>query len=107
MGAYENPAQIVDTKSGQMIGAALASVGQSIGKGIEAKSKAESKAFAQYEKVKQQNFKIDTSVDINLSKQQNAMYQNLEKEGYVSKIDNRPILSKQYLATLRKESITA
>ena len=33
-GAYENPAQIVDTKSGQMIGAALASIGQSIGKGI-------------------------------------------------------------------------
>ncbi len=32
MGAYENPAQIVDTKSGQMIGAALASVGQSIRK---------------------------------------------------------------------------
>lgn len=109
MGAYENPAQIVDTKSGQMIGAALASVGQSIGKGIEAKSNAESKAFAQYEKVKQQNFKIDTSVDINLSKQQNAMYQNLEKEGYVgveldSMKDSADAKFKQYGDALKRTS---
>ena len=109
MGAYENPAQIVDTKSGQMIGAALASVGQSIGKGIEAKSKAESKAFAQYEKVKQQNFKIDTSVDINLSKQQNAMYQNLEKEGYVgveldTMKDSADAKFKQYGDALKRTS---
>lgn len=109
MGAYENPAQIVDTKSGQMIGAALASVGQSIGKGIEAKSKAESKAFAQYEKVKQQNFKIDTSVDINLSKQQSAMYQNLEKEGYVgveldSMKDSADAKFKQYGDALKRTS---
>ena len=108
-GAYENPAQIVDTKSGQMIGAALASVGQSIGKGIEAKSKAESKAFAQYEKVKQQNFKIDTSVDINLSKQQNAMYQNLEKEGYVgveldTMKDSADAKFKQYGDALKRTS---
>ena len=108
-GAYENPAQIVDTKSGQMIGAALASIGQSIGKGIEAKSKAESKAFAQYEKVKQQNFKIDTSIDINLSKQQNAMYQNLEKEGYVgveldTMKDSADAKFKQYGDALKRTS---
>ena len=34
MGAYDNPAQLVDRQSGQMIGKAIASIGQNIASGM-------------------------------------------------------------------------
>ena len=84
MGAYDNPNVNVgiDKTSGGMIGAAIASVGKNIGQGMLAKSQAESKAFAQYEKVKAQNFKIDTDINMAVSKAQNGVIINTEKEGY-------------------------
>jgi hypothetical protein len=39
MGAYENPAQLVDKQSGQLIGQAIASIGQNLAKGMDAQSK--------------------------------------------------------------------
>lgn len=81
MGAYDNPAQLVDRQSGQMIGKAIASIGQNIASGMVNAEKIKAKGLAEYKKTEEANNLITTSQELKATTRSNDINQVLTDSG--------------------------
>jgi hypothetical protein len=81
MGAYDNPAQLVDRQSGQMIGKAIASIGQNIASGMVNAEKIKAKGLAEYKKTQEANNLITTTQDLKATTRSNDINQILTDSG--------------------------
>ena len=81
MGAYDNPAQLVDRQSGQMIGKAIASIGQNIASGMVNAEKIKAKGLAEYKKTQEANNLITTTQDLLATTRSNDINQILTDSG--------------------------
>ena len=81
MGAYDNPAQLVDRQSGQMIGKAIASIGQNIASGMANAEKIKAKGLAEYKKTEEANNLITTSQELKATTRSNDINQVLTDSG--------------------------
>ena len=81
MGAYDNPAQLVDRQSGQMIGKAIASIGQNIASGMVNAEKIKAKGLAEYKKTQEANNLITTTQELKATTRSNDINQVLTDSG--------------------------